>query len=303
MLLLVIGTQLSACAQSVTVKDNTAIITVTDQLGRVVALDKIPQRIISISPSATEIIYALNLSDRLVGRTDYCDYPPQVIDKPSVGGFSNPSIEQIIALAPDLVLGASIHEDQVIPQLEEKGIKVLVLEPKTIDQVLQAFTLVGDITGAKEAAKELVDNMQQRVNIIDDKVNKLTASQKPGVFYVVWHDPLMVAGKETLLNDLITRAGGTNLTTTSGYYTTISLESVIQADPKILIAGTGHGDDSEQTYQFIMQEPRLQSTTARKNGALYRIDGNLSSRYGPRVFDALEEFFHFIHPELFKETK
>jgi len=115
-----------------------ATISFTDQLGRTVTLDSVPQRLISMSPADTEILFALGLGDRMVAVTEYCDYPPETAGKPTIGGFYNPNIEEIVALSPDLVFAAPIHKDQVIPQLEAKGIKVLAVTPVNVEQVLEA---------------------------------------------------------------------------------------------------------------------------------------------------------------------
>ena len=153
-------------------------IEITDQLGRVVKLDRMPQRIVSLAPSNTEILFALGLADKLVGVTDYCNYPPEAEDKPSIGGFSTPNIEQVVALSPDLVLATSIHQKQVIPNLEQRGITIFALAPKTLDEVLETITLVGEITDKKEEASKLVAGMADRIKAITDKTSNLTSDER-----------------------------------------------------------------------------------------------------------------------------
>ena len=136
---------------------------VTDQMGRIVKLGKDPERIISLAPSNTEILYALGLADRVVAVTDYCNYPPEAEVKPTIGGFSTPNMEEIVALSPDLLLATSIHENKIIPQLENRGLKVLALNPKTIDGVLEAILLTGKVAGVEEYASELAVEMRQRI--------------------------------------------------------------------------------------------------------------------------------------------
>ena len=276
-------------------------IEVTDQLGRVVKLEGIPQRIISLAPSNTEILFALGLADRLVGVTDYCNYPPEAQDKPSIGGFSTPNMEEILALSPDLVLAADIHKTSIIPQLEERGISVLALTPITIDEVLEAIALIGEFTGVEEEASQLLADMQSRIDQITGQTNTLSEEERPGVLYFVWHDPLMAACADTFQDDLIQKAGGINLAGDLSDYATISLEMVLQADPAIMMVGISHGSDEDLTLQFIETEPRLRETDARQNDRVYEIDGDIASRAGPRLVDALEQFARFIHPELFSE--
>jgi len=276
------------------------LIEITDQLGRVVKLEGIPQRIVSLAPSNTEILFALDLADRVVAVTDYCDYPSEAQEKPSIGGFSTPNIEELVALSPDLILATSIHEKRIIPQLEGKGMAVFALNPKTLDEVLEAINLVGEITGREEEASGLVAEMGNRIKAITDQAGSLLEGQRPRVFYIVWHDPLMAAGSETLQDDLIEKAGGINIARDFTGYADISLETALADNPEVMIAGGGHGSGEDLTFQFAKAEPRLRGTDARRNDRVYMIDGNLTSRPGPRIVDGLEEFAEFIHPELFK---
>ncbi len=272
---------------------------VTDQLGRVVKLDGIPQRIISLAPSNTEILFALGLADRVVAVTDYCDFPSEAKEKPSIGGFTTPNIEKLVVLSPDVIFAASVHEQRIIPQLEERGLPVLVLAPKTIDEVLAAITLVGKITGQDGEASRLVAEMKNRIKAVTDRTDELPQEQKPRVFYLVWHNPLMTAGSGTFQNDLISRAGGVNIAQDLTEWADISLERVMQADPEVIIAGVGHGSGEDLKAQFIKTEPRLRNTAARQHNRVYGVDANLVSRPGPRIVEGLEKFAQFIHPELF----
>jgi iron complex transport system substrate-binding protein len=274
--------------------------TLTDQLGRAVTITKAPQRIISLAPSNTEILYALGLADRIIAVTDYCDYPPEAKQKPKIGGFSNPNIESIIALSPDLGVAASIHEKQIIPQLAEKGLTVVALAPKAINEIQQALTLVGKITGKDKEAATLVADMDKRIKAVTDKTSGLEASKRLRTMYLVWHDPLMAAGAKTIQDELITKAGGTNIAAGLADYAKISLEAVIQSNPEVAFAGVGHGTGQEAPLQFLKMEARLKDTAARVNNRIYGVDANMVSRPGPRVVNALEEMAKFIHPELFK---
>jgi iron complex transport system substrate-binding protein len=288
----------SACGTS-SKPTTPASITVTDQLNRTVTLPQVPQRIISIAPANTEILYALGLADRIVAVTDYCNYPPEAKEKDSIGGFSSPNLEKIIVLAPDLVLAAPIHEDQVIPQLENKGITVLALAPKTLDEVLAAISLIGRVTGADSQASQLVNSMQRRIKAVTDKTASLTADQKLKVLFIVWHDPLMASGAGTFHDELIRLAGGVNTVPGEGY-PGISLETVIQTDPDVILAGVGMGEGGDAPLVFAKEEARLRNISARQHECVYGVDNDICGRAGPRIVDALEEFARDIHPELFK---
>lgn len=274
---------------------------IIDQLGRTVTLETTdPQRIVSLAPSHTETLYALGLGDRLVAVTDYCNYPPEAEEKPSIGGFSTPNIEEVVAMDPDLILATNIHEAEVIAQLEAKGFTVVAVNPTTIDEVIESITLIGKVTGAEEAAASLVADMQSHIKAVTDKTGTLTEAEKPHALYIVWHDPLMAAGAGTLQDKLIRTAGGINVADDLDRYATISLEVVIASNPQVMIAGSGHGSGGEMTFEYIQTDARLKDTDARQNGRVFSINSDLASRPTPRIVEALEQFARFIHPELFK---
>jgi len=274
--------------------------TFTDDLGRGVSIEGIPQRIISLAPSNTEILFALGLGDRVVGVTEFCNHPEAAIAKPKIGGFSTVDIERIVALEPDLILASSVHEARVIPTLEQFGLTVVALAPKTVDGVLANIILVGKITGRSQEATQLVTSLRKRIKAITDKTDSLPESQRPSVFYVLWHEPLMTVGSEARIHELIVKAGGINIAQDlTGDYPKISLEAVILANPQVIIAGSGHGTGEDSTFQFAKTEPRLENIDARHNNRVYKIDADLPSRPGPRIVDALEELARLIHPEIF----
>ncbi len=290
---------LTGCTQTDITEENFTI-EITDQLGRVVTLSKTPERIISLAPSNTEILFALGLEDKVIAVTDYCNYPPAVQDKPSIGGFSTPNIEEIIALSPDLIIAASIHEEKIIPQLEEKGIVVFGLDPKTIDQVITAISLAGQVTGNEKEADNLISEMQSRIKAVTDKTGSLTEEQKKRICYLVWHEPPMLAGSGTIQSELIEMVGGINVAKNLNGYAKISLEEFIATNPQVMIAGTSHGAGEDLTLQFLKTEPRLSSCDARQTNQIYGVNADIAGRPGPRIVEALEEFAKNIHPELFE---
>lgn len=275
-------------------------IELTDQLNRTVKLEKLPQRIVSLAPSNTEILYALGLADRVVGVTDFDNYPPEVKEKESIGGFSTPNLEKVVALAPDLVVAASIHEKQVIPQLEQKGITVLALVPKTLDDIMAAITMAGKATGTEAKASEVVTGMQRRIKAVTDKTGKIEQANRPKVMYVVWHDPLKASAQETFHDELIKKAGGVNVFGNLTGYPSVSLEAVIEGNPAVILAGIGMGQGQDAPLQFALNDERLRGVDARKNGRVFGVNSDTAGRAGPRIVDVLEEFARLIQPELFK---
>lgn len=274
-----------------------ATITVTDDYGRTVTIAKYPQRIISLSPANTEILFALGLDKRIVGVSDYSDYPEEAANKPSVGAYNEPNIEQVIALEPDLVVATEEHE-LAIEQLESMGIIVVAVNPTTVGEVLDTMTFLGTVTGQEDEAAALVSGIQTRIDAITAKTAALTDDEKPRVFVVIWHDPIWTVGSGTFHDELIRLAGGVNITGDLEGYTDISLEAVIDANPQVIIAGVGMGEGSSLSLDFMMTDERLAGTDARINDRVYGADMNIVSRPGPRLADALEIFFSLIHPEM-----
>jgi iron complex transport system substrate-binding protein len=273
---------------------------IVDGLGRNITIEKIPQRIVSLSPSNTEILFALGLGDKVVGVTEYCNYPQAAATKPKIGGFSTVDIEKVVSLEPDLVLAANIHSKTVIPALEKLGLIVVALTPNSLPEVLDSITLIGKITGQNKQASKLVSDLRPRIEAITDKTQTLSPNQRPRVFYITWHDPLMTAGKGTLADDVISSAGGQNIASDISGDKTIDLETVIYRDPQVIVASLGMGTGEDLPWQYVQNEPRLKNTQALLNDRIYKIDGDLIHRPGPRIVDALEQMAYFIHPELFK---
>ncbi|MGD0352416.1 MAG: cobalamin-binding protein [Dehalococcoidia bacterium] len=276
---------------------------IVDGLGRKVTINTVPQRIVSLAPSNTEILFALGLGDKVVGDTEYCNYPEAAKTKPKVGGFSTVDIEKVVSLRPDLVLATRIHDKTIIPALENLGITVVALTPGSLNDVLDSIKLVGEITGQDKVASELVKDLSARIKEIADKTQKLSSAQRPRVFYVTWHDPLWTAGTGTLSNDVISQAGGQNIASDITGDKTIDLETVINRDPEVIIVSVGMGTGEDLPWQYIKSESRLKNTQALLNSRVYKIDGDLIDRPGPRVVEALEEMAQFIHPELFEKFK
>lgn len=275
--------------------------TFVDDLGRTVDIEKVPQRIVSLAPSNTEILFALGLEDKLVGVTEFANYPEAAKAKPKIGGFTSVDIERVVSLEPDLVLATNIHEGTVIPALEEVGLTVLALAPKTLDRVLANIILVGEITGKSQEATRLVTSLEERIKAITDKTKALAEAERPRVLYLTWHDPLWTAGLGTLEDELINKAGGENIAHDLTRYKTIDLETVIHRNPQVIIVITGHGEAKDLPFYYVKSEPRLGATEAVMAGRVHQIDADIFVRPTPRMVDGLEQLAKFIHPELFGE--
>ncbi len=290
----------TACTTSEEPSGNTTI-SITDNIGRVVHLDKTPERIISMAPSNTEMLFALGLADKIVGTTNYCNYPPEAADKETVGGFSTPDLEKILDLDPDLVFAGGMHEEEVVPELERRGLKVLIIAPETINDVLEVISLIGKATGAEDTASQLVNDIENRINVISNKVASFTDEDKPSVLYVTWHEPLYTLGQGTITHELIELAGGINLFADIEDHDQTNLEEVLDRNPEVILASTGHGDALDAPLEWANTEERLRETDARKNDRVYQVNADIVTRPGPRIVEGLEQIAELIHPELFPE--
>jgi iron complex transport system substrate-binding protein len=262
-------------------------VTVTDQMGTVVTIASPPQRIISLSPSNTEILFALGLGNRVVGVTEYCNYPPEAMEKPKVGGYSTVNIEKVIALKPDLILASYGNGEEILKNLRSLGYPVIALKQETLAGVLDDIQLVGQATGAEANATRLVGDLKNRISIVEARV--ATIQERPTVAHVIWNDPMYVSGNGTFQDELIKMAGGKNAFSEVEGWKNIGIEDFIRADPEVLIVntGTGMGGGEDSIAQFFMNEPRFSTVSALRNHA------------SPRIVDALELFAQDIHPSLF----
>jgi len=286
---------LTACTQTSTPSS----VTYVDDIGRTVQITGIPQRIISLSPSNTEMVYALGLQDRLVGVTSYDDYPPDAKTKPIVSDYSTVDLEKIVNAQPDLVLADSIRQHDTVPALEKLGISVYVMTPDNMEMISSDLRTLGQITGKTKEAAALATGMQARIKAVTDITAKLTVTQKPRVLFVTWHDPIWTAGSDTMIQYLINDAGGINIASDLKGYATITLESVVQRNPQIIVVMSSMGDQNT-SLDYIRSNPQFASIDAVKNGQVVEIDADIFGRTTPRIVDGLETLAKLLHPELFK---
>ncbi|MFW6110992.1 MAG: ABC transporter substrate-binding protein [Thermoproteota archaeon] len=282
-------------------------ITLVDNLGNVVTMNSPPERIVSLSPSNTEILFAVGAGDKVVGVTDFCNYPYNFTawieagNMTSIGSFSGPSVEPIVALEPDLVLATS-QSLETAESLKDLGYNVLVIEGQTIDGILETILLVGRATYHNSQASTLVTQMRSKIDTISAQANE--AATTPKVYHEVWHDPLMSVGPGTFLDEMITLAGGENIFhDASASWPVVSSEAIIEKDPDVMFFPEmymGRGNFYE-TIEAVENRPGWDSITAVQDDALYEIDSDIISRPGPRIVDALEALAKMIHPEIFGE--
>ncbi len=265
-------------------------VTVTDDAGREVTVEAAPERIVSLAPANTEIVYALGMLDKLVGVTTYDDYPAEVADIAKIGDFVTPNIEAITAAQPDLILATTGVQADVITQLEGTGATVIAIDPQTLDALYTSIETVGKATGTTAGATELVDGMKADIKTIGDAVS---AEEPTPCFIEIAQDPLFTAGKGTLLDDLITAAGGRNIVTAEGYVG-YSLEQLVTDDPAVYLATLGSMSDPAD----LAKRPGYDKLAAVKDQRVYVLEDNLVSRPGPRVVAGIAQIAAALHPDV-----
>lgn len=276
-----------------------AALTVRDMLGRDVALPRPPARIVSLVPSVTEIVFSLGAEERLVGRTDFCDHPPAVRTKPSVGGMVNPNLETLVALKPDLVIATDEgNREETVRQLQRLRIPTYLVHANRIAETVDLIARIGELTGRQAAVATLTGEMLRRVEAVRRAVAPFP---RPRVLYVLWPEPLIVPGRSSILTELIEVAGGTSITAGDGdAYPRFSLEAAVARAPEVIILADHSTGSSTAGRPVPEQWRRLASVPAIRAGRLHSADLSILHRYGPRVPDGLETLARIIHPAAFR---
>jgi len=268
-------------------------LTIIDSYDREITIDEEPMRIISMAPSITETVYYLDAIDKLVGRSEYCDYPEQILDIDTAGTMMEPNIEKITELNPDLVIGSSHFPKEAVETLDNLGIKVVVFVPEeNFEGVYDMISAVGKVLNKEKEANNQIDSMKEKVETVISKVKELS---KKTVYYVVGFGEYgdYTAGGDTYINDLMEMAGGENIAKDiSGWG--YSLEKIIENDPEIMIISKYYG-----MKDMMIASEGYEGLSAIKNGKLIEIDNNMIDRQGPRLADGLLELAKAIHGEDF----
>lgn len=268
--------------------------TVVDDYGRAVTLDGVPERIVSAAPTPTEILFAIGAGSQVVGVDDFSDYPAAAANLTKVGAYPL-NIESIVALEPDLVVSSDLVPASQLDQLESQGIPYVIFADRTLEDVFKTIRLAGIITGHVTEADALAESLSSRVDAITNKT-LAEGVDTPDVF--VEYYPMWTYGPGSFGDDLIKLAGGRNIAeNASSEYPEVTSEFVIAEDPEVIVYTVGVM--STTTPESIADRSGWSNITAVEQGAIFSIDDNLLSRYGPRIVDGLESLAEIIHPELF----
>ncbi len=273
--------------------------TFTDFLQREVTLNQPAQRIVSLAPSNTELLFAVGAGGQVVGREDFSDYPAEALDLPSVGGsMGDYNLEAIVALQPDLVLLTELHSPELVQSLEALGLTVYYLgNPVELEDLYTNLEIVGNLTGHENEAAALIEGMTSRVKRVDELIANTTS--RPVIFYELdATDPAKpwTAGPGTFVDQLVSRAGGVNLgSSLSGAWVQISQEELIIQDPDMIFLGDAAYGTTPELVAARAGWENLQAVT---NNQIFSFDDDLVSRPGPRLVDGLVEFARLLHPEI-----
>ena len=270
-----------------------------DDAGRRMYFAKPPARIVSLAPSITEMLFAMEAGEQLVGVTDFCDYPPEALKKPKVG-YSNPNLESLVALQPDLVVAPhDFLKPDVIVKLEQLKIPVFILADKNVEGIFVHIQTLGRIVGRPAKADAVAMQLRQQVAAIQQRIQGMAPVR---MLYVLNSQPLITVGPGSFIDQLIGMAGGVNVAAKSVTpYPRLSMESVLQEDPEVLVFPVGKAEGISESEQQAWRQ--WSTMTAVKRGRLHQISADWLNRPGPRIAQGLESLAKILHPDSTSGTR
>ena len=272
----------------------------TDARGKTLILPAKAKRIVSLSPAATEILYAAGAGKAMVGATSYCYYPAEAKELTKIGAYSarTISIEAIIALQPDLVIGEWSMHSQLAPQLEGSGINFAGISLTNFEDIYTAMANFARAGGDEQASAAAVSAMKARMEAVRIKTAVIATEKRPTIFWEVWNEPLMTAGPNTFISMVLTAAGARNVfADLTEDWPVISFEAIVARNPDWIMASETHA--AAVTPEILAKRPGWSSLGAVKNRKIALFDGDIVSRPGPRFVEALEFVAATLYPELF----
>ena len=272
---------------------------VVDEFGRTVRVPQIPARIVSLAPSLTETVYALGAQDRLVGDTDYCDFPPDAQKKTKVGGPINPNLEEIAALHPDLVLVTKeINRLDTVRALDTLGIPAYATDARNVDEILSTTQKLADVLGVPENGKSLTSDLQSRLAALHAKLEAFPPSR---VLFIVWTEPLISVGKNTFIADALRKADAASIVESTQDWPQMSLEEVVRLRPEYLVFAESHSDAGSRDFEVLANRPGWNILDAVRNHH-FAVISDAVNRPAPRIVSAIEDLARQLHPAAFQET-
>lgn len=297
------GSKVETTEQETTVSESSMAtqypLTIEDASGVEMTIEEEPKRVVSTSPSETEILFALGLDDKIVGVSDYADYPAAALEKEKVGGVVDPNAEAIIGLEPDVVFGGISMSEDVADKLRDLDLPIYKNDGQSLEEILNNILKIGQVMNAQEQAEELVAQMQADIDEVKEAVKDVAAEDKKTVY--LEFTPGWTVGSGEFLDELITIAGGINAASDLEGWNEVNEERIIEEDPEVILFAADAVDfETDQPLKEMIEERSgWDKITAVEEGRLVPVDENIVSRIGPRVTEALKLFAEAIYPELY----
>ena len=251
------------------------------------------KRIISLTPTNTEILFALGLGDKVVGVTTNCNYPEEAQSKDKIGDWVI-NAEKVVDLEPDLILAqATFNSQETIDALKGFGLNVLILDPKNIQETFDSIKTIAEATGTQKEADELVKNLEAELELVKDKVATIPTEKKKKVFIEVGLQPLFTAGENSFVGELLTAAGGINVVDIENAYDEYSAERVVELNPDAILHNGGGS-----TREAVFKVPGWNKITAVKEEKVSEINEDILVRQGPRFVEGIKDIAKFLYPDL-----
>jgi len=268
----------------------------TDEVGRRVQVPREADRVISLAPNLTEIVFALGDGNHLAADTDFCDYPAEALRKPHVGGPVNPNMEVIVSLMPDLVLATkSINRRETVNALDQIGLPVFVTDPHSVEGMVASVEHLGSALGEEKSAAMLAEDLRGRLSGLD---RRLSGAAPRRVLFVVWTDPLISVGRDTFIADALRRAGGRSVVETKAEWPHVSLEEIVRLQPEVLVFASAHAGNTQHDIAALRTRPGWKNLAAMQRGNIVVVSDAII-RPAPRIVDAIERLARALHPEAF----
>ena len=266
--------------------------TFTDGVGRTISLEKTPEKIVSLSPAHTEILFALGLGDKVIGVSNWCNKPEEALEKEKVGDAFSLDKEKLVSLQPDIVFIPGSKDSPQVKEIEDLGIPVYVSNPESVSEVFDEIKSVAEVTGVKDKGQQLADELQ---NELDGVKQKLEAYEDSKVKVLVLVDPeLWTVGPGSFIDEVVAFSGGENaMADVDMQYLQVSMEEVLSRDPDVILVTV-----PEDQCAALAERPGWTDLRAVKEDRVYYVDGDLVSRPGPNIVEAIKEVAGYLYPDL-----
>jgi iron complex transport system substrate-binding protein len=267
----------------------------TDEVGRRVQIPREVDRVVSLAPNLTEIVFALGDGNHLAGDTDYCDYPAEASQKPHVGGPVNPNLEVITSLKPDVILATSMNRRETVDALDRIGLPVFITDPHSVEEMIASVEHIGSALAVEKSAAVVAHDLRGRLADLD---RRLAGAAPRRVLFVVWTNPLISVGRDTFIADALRRAGGRSVVDTKSEWPNLSLEEIVRLQPEVLVFASAHAGDTQRDIDALRTRPGWRSLHAIQRGNIVVVSDAIN-RPAPRMVDAIERLARALHPEAF----